>query len=313
MNKIIMLFICVFLCLFQISCEKDEKSKLFNSSIEIDNIKSNGKEIIEYPISDIVKFLSMGFNAKDEVINTQDNRSANYTKYYFYGYKDYSEAIIDENIISLSTGEPGAFYPYLRFGFKLKPLVYERYNTGTQNIVGYIHYAHATGFFIEEHEEIDGKLVYWALKDTFETLFSSDKIEQKENEIIVHANNESASYQYRYYNISQKELLDIFLSRYVDLICDVNKLIINGNIDADEIDDVLIPLLQGRTARELAIFRNCLFAKKGLKFQTQIWTDFFNEYLDGYNGKFTNEEVMAMFTDNEKYLLDLIKKYENRI
>jgi hypothetical protein len=312
MNKII-LIICVLLCLFQVTCKKNEKFKLFNSSIGIDNNKSNGKEINEYPISDVMKFLSMGFNTKDEVINTQDDEIVYYTNYYFYGYKDYSEALINENSISLSTGEPGAFYPYALLGHNLGPIVYERYNTGTQSVVGYIHYAYATGFFIEEHEEIDGKLVYWALKDTFEIFFSSDNIEQKEDEIIVHLNGESVIYQYRYYNISQKELLDIFLNRYLDFICNVNKFILNENIDTDKLDDVLIPLLQGRTARELEIFRNCLFAKKGLKFQTQIWTDFFNEYLNGYNGKYTNEEVMAMFTNNEKYLLDLIKKYENRI
>ena len=306
MKKIVlkMILFCILLCLFQVTCKKNEKSKSFNSSIA--NSKSNEKEINEYLISDVMQFLSMGFNAKDEVINTQDNRSVNRTYYYFYGYKDYSEAFIDEYLFSLSTGEKGAFYPNSLIEYKLKPLVYEQLSAAE-----YRYYAYATGFFNEVHQETDGKLLYWALRDTFETFISSDKIEQKENEIIIHANSEGVSYQYRYYNISQKELLDIFLSRYVDLICHVNELIINEYINTDELDDVLIPLLQGRTARELEIYRNCLFAKKGLKIKTQEWTDFFNKYIKKYNGRYTYDEVMAMFTENEKWLLDLIIKYEN--
>lgn len=319
MNKIIlkMILFSILLCLFQVTCKKNEKSKAFNTSIEtangksneieITNSKTNEKEINEYPISNVMQFLSMGFNAKDEVINAQDNRSVSRTKYYFYGYKDYSEAFIDKYLFSLSTGEPGAFYPNSLIEYKLEPLVYEQLNA-----YEYRHYAYATGFVDEVHNETGGKLLYWALRDTFETIIRSDMIEQKENEIIIHANKEEFSYQFRYYNISQKELLDIFLSRYVDLICHVNKLIIKGKIDTDELDDVLIPLLQGRTTRELEIFKNCLFAAKGLKFQTQEWTDFFNMYLVGYDGKFTNNEVMAMFMENEKMLLDLIEKYENK-
>jgi len=71
-------------------------------------------------------------------------------------------------------------------------------------------------------------------------------------------------------------------------------------------------LLDGRTERELAIFRNCLFAIKGYKFSNNTWTDFFNKYLVGYSGKFTNDKVMTMFSVNEKKLLDLIIRYENR-
>jgi len=117
-----------------------------------------------YSQSEIIKFLSLGFNTKDECISTMDDSSIT-TYFYFYGYKDYSEAIFDNELITLSIGESGAFYP------------------------------------------------------------------------------------------------DLYIRH---------------------------------------------------KFSNKAWTDFFNNYLKGYNGKFTNDEIMKMFSDNEKKLLDLIIKYENR-
>jgi hypothetical protein len=261
--------------------------------------------------STVMKFLSMGFNARELIITIPDREKHSRTGYYFYGYKDYSEAFISEHLITLSTGVLNEFYPNSLIRHKFPPLEYRHY-IGENNSEGYEELVVTYGWCGEEYKEENGKLVYWALTDERRPYIISNRIEQRRNDIIIHAKDEDGnSYRYRYYNISQKELLDIYLTRYVDLICDVNESI-NEYISTDELDDVLIPLLNGRTARELAIFRNCLFAIKNYKFSNNTWTEFFHKYLDGYNGRYTNDEVMSMFTDNEKKLLDLIIRYENR-
>jgi hypothetical protein len=81
--------------------------------------------------------------------------------------------------------------------------------------------------------------------------------------------------------------------------------------DVNELYNKIIPIIGGRTARELAIFRNCLYAIKGYKFANSTWTDFFNDYLAGYIGQFSNDKVTEMFTDNEKWLLNLVIQHEN--
>jgi len=96
---------------------------------------------------------------------------------------------------------------------------------------------------------------------------------------------------------------------YVQLIVHANE-IVNSH-DIDEYQEYVTSLLAERTPRELAIFRNCLYAIKGYKFANAEWTDFFSQYLEGYNGQYSNDAVTAMFTKNEKWLLDLVARYEN--
>ena len=72
-------------------------------------------------------------------------------------------------------------------------------------------------------------------------------------------------------------------------------------------------ILETRTPRELAIFRNCIYAMKGYRFTGRSWTDFFGKYLEGYSGTRTNDEVTAMLSDSEKWLPELIVGYENNL
>jgi hypothetical protein len=306
---------CFLICLFYfliISCERKQNA-IVNPEEKEDLVTI---DTLLYSQSDVMQFFSMGFNARELIITIQDMENDNETYYdysyyyYFYGYKDYSEAFISKDLIELNTGVPNEFYPNSLIRHKFDPIEYIHYYGGN-NIDGYGSIVITVGWMGEEHKEENGKLVYWAKTDERIPYIISERIEQEGNNIIIHAKHkDGVSFRYKYYNISKKELLDIFLTRYIDLICDVNESI-NEYISTDELDDVLIPLLKGRTARELAIFRNCLFAIKDYKFSNKTWTDFFNMYLEGYNGKFTNDEVMKMFSVNEKKLLDLIALYEN--
>ena len=121
-----------------------------------------------------------------------------------------------------------------------------------------------------------------------------------------------------FYDIPEIELIDIFLQKYVndifELLLNNNNLTrIRNNNNANRYNDIL-KLLSILKKQELAIIRNCIFAKYQYSFQTQYWKDFINKYyLNNYNGIYTNAETMEKLSENEKWLLDLIIEYERRL
>jgi hypothetical protein len=104
----------------------------------------------------------------------------------------------------------------------------------------------------------------------------------------------------RFYNIPKQELIDMYLAAFTQTA----RRYLNRLVDET---------LQGRTKEELAIIRNCIFAKYNYAFQTPKWRQFMLSYYDtNYEGRYTNQEVMDMLSDNEKRLLEKIIEYENR-
>jgi hypothetical protein len=265
-----------------------------------------------YSQSEAMQFLSMGFNARR---NWRGD-----TAYFFYGYDGYSEALVSSTHLELSTGEPETFYPngHIRYGFS--PYMYRRY-TGRNNSVGYYWHIPTQGSYGMEYKFENGRLVYWARGEGLQygrTPYTIlERTEQNNQSITIYytISDDNRNFSERYYNISRTELLDIFLKKYVEIICEINDIGNNNKNDynfEDHYDEYISLLISGRTSRELAIFRNCLYAIKGYRFANYTWAEFFNKYLDGYNGRYTNDEVTAMFTENEKWLLDLIIQNENR-
>lgn len=253
----------------------------------------------------VTQFLSMGFNTFYDPFFDKPT-------YYFYGYDDYSDAMIDHRgVLLLSTDRVGLYMPSPIF--TPLPETYKQYN-GQKGSIGYSAFLGASDDQGLEYIFENGKLTYWSKSLNFRTYTIVKKIEQTGNRIIIYASTSSGERKYEYYNIPRMELLDKYLKCYVGAIY----AIVNNNdyeyycniSDHSEESDIR-RILAGRTKRELAIFRNCLFAIKGLKFQTQTWTDFFSIYLNNYNGIYSNDEVMKMFTNDEKWLLDLIIQYEN--
>jgi hypothetical protein len=251
--------------------------------------------------SEAIKFLSMGFNASSD--------SGGGNEYFFFGYEGYSEAFIYNSSIRLSTGEPETFFPNGLITYLFSPYKYYRYN-GKNNSIGYENHVATIGNFGEEHKFENGRLVYWALTDHREPYLIAERIEQNNQSITVFYSDSRGNYESRYYNIPKNELLDIFLKKYVWIICEASKMV-NEYSNVNEIYNEIVPLIEGRTARELAIFRNCLYAIKGYRFANSTWTDFFNKYLEGYRGQFSNDEVTAKFTNNDKWLLNLVSQHEN--
>jgi hypothetical protein len=80
----------------------------------------------------------------------------------------------------------------------------------------------------------------------------------------------------------------------------------------DSSDSALMIMMPYFKKHELAIIRNCLFAKHRYDFQIPYWKELFTIYYSQYyKGIYTNSEVMKQFTDDERWLLDLISEYEN--
>jgi hypothetical protein len=167
------------------------------------------------------------------------------------------------------------------------------------------------GYYFQGQTQIwranNGRLVYVEIDYDGDKTYAS-RIEYSNNELMVYLDNGTII---KYYNIPQEQLVDKYLTLFIRHINNI----LNGvdryrqNRDYEE---HLMKLLSILRPRELAIFRNFLYAVKGYRFATQSWTDLFNRYLTGYNGRYSNDEVMAMFTANERWLLDLIIQYERR-
>jgi hypothetical protein len=252
--------------------------------------------------SEAMRFFTMGFNARNYFRGTG-------TVYFLYGHEDYSEAFVFENSLELSTGN-SSFYPVGRLNYLFPPNTQMPYN-GQNNSIGYQWVSPGVGYVGEEHKIENGRLVYWAVTEGCMPYGTSERIEQNNQRILIDLNfNSGGNIQVMYYNVSMNEVLDLFLKNYIKLIIQANEMVNDHNINENQ--EYITPLLQGRTTRELAIFRNCLYAIKGYKFTNSTWTEFFNKYLHGYNARYSNDEVMALFTENEKWLLNLIIQYENR-
>jgi len=275
--------------------------------MEITNNKKS-----EYSVSEVMQFFSLGFNTT-EIYNYWEQKLD--VEYYFYGYEDYSEAFINRLIMQLSTDKPNVFYPNFSFDHP-SPRVYTRYD-GENNNIGYNFNGINNWNFNEEHKFENNVLVFYGtfaqtVSGNYRPYYNEAKIVQNEQEINIYHTifGDETSWRIRKYcNISRTELLDIFLKNYVVLICQINDMVNDDNNNSDE---YLLSLIKGRTLRELSIFRNCLYAIKGYKFKDSNWTEFFNKYLKDYEAKYSENIVISMFTENEKWLLYLIIRYENR-
>jgi hypothetical protein len=156
----------------------------------------------------------------------------------------------------------------------------------------------------------------------------SDGRRIKDKRIIYNSNGLNVnfdSFLIKLYNIPEAELIDIFLKEYVkdifELLLDNKNLNrIKNDYNSNRYNEILsgnyndiLRLLPFLKKQELAIIRNCIYAKYRFSFQTPYWRDFFQKYyISNYNGTNNNAKVIEQLSDNEKWLLELIIEYEKR-
>jgi len=138
----------------------------------------------------------------------------------------------------------------------------------------------------------------------------SFRIENTDNFISIDARNVLEStfppWNFTFSNIPGDELLRIYLMFFLRGA--------GHFLDSYEyaLEDIR-RLLGYLTSRELAIFRNYIFARHNFAFRTQLWNNFFREhYREYFAGTRTAEEVMAVMTEREERILNMIVEIERQ-
>jgi hypothetical protein len=117
----------------------------------------------------------------------------------------------------------------------------------------------------------------------------------------------------KYYDLPvfdiEHHYLTVFIRNIFELLHDDSIAWMRQNSDPS--NNGLLIMLPYFKKHELAIIRNCLFAKHRYDFQIPYWKELFTAYYSQYyKGIYTNSEAMEQFTDDEKWLLELVIKYE---
>jgi hypothetical protein len=176
---------------------------------------------------------------------------------------------------------------------------------------GFFHHTdYGEGYYFDGLNEIyravNSKLVYLELNYSGDKYFSR-KIEYTSSGLTVYMDMGVVK---RFYNIPETELYDKFMSA---LVKQMKWAISDEFLYRASIEDDINERLKKLTKNELAIFRNCLFAKHGYAFQQPAWQEFMNKYYNGfisYRGSYSNAEVLTQLSDVERRLLELILTYE---
>jgi hypothetical protein len=235
-----------------------------------------------------------------------------YPTYYFFGFDDYSEAIMWESIddgfwtLQLKSERNqfetfgGGFSETRDYQFKIP---YYTYNLQNNQMVSF---------------RIGSRISY--------------NIENNADTISIDTRDETDGTMpprnFTFYNISQEQILKIYLTNFlkgIDYILDKEWL--NNDIALKDTRDWRLyyakekeytiadigRILNGLTKRELSVFRNYMFARHNYEFRTKTWNDFFREYYNiYYTGTKTNDEIMANMTEYERTILNMITEIEQK-
>jgi hypothetical protein len=240
------------------------------------------------------------------------------TTYYFYGFDEYSEAIIWDHdngqywTLQMNTESKKNKFITFGGGYPLD-LVYETYGgeSGNTCISAWMGASADYGY---EYKIENGKLVYWTTSIDFSPRHIAETINENTTRIEIN----TGEWKFIYSNKSREELLDFFLKKYLEnidyLLGDWKR--VKNPVMKKEYNDISMftENITGRTGRELAIFRNYIFARHNYKFISTEWNLFFKKYYKSdYTGTKTNEEVMSILTNEERLVLKLIIEEEQKL
>jgi hypothetical protein len=263
----------------------------------------------------VIYYLSLGgkfntLNVRYHVIN-----------HYFYDFDEYSDAIMWRDrrggSWTLQMNTKSSRNDFITFGNEYPLDSHYKTYDGENNSIGISAFMGAVSEQGYEYTiDNTGKLIYWASSSDFSPIDIAEKINENSGRIEINTNKYNDTYVYS--NISREELLGIFIRLYLENIDyifgeydEASSPPMRKEYRSDNIDMYLLENLQGRTQKELAIFRNYIFARHNYKFQSNEWNSFFKRYYKSdYNGTRNNNEVMGLLTDYEKTVLNLIIELE---
>jgi hypothetical protein len=264
-------------------------------------------------------------------IEYQVRGTGEYPIYYFFGFDDYSDAIIWENADYYDMG-------WVRKKFWTLQLAQKNTNGFITFGGGYPKDNDNSYIPLYEYQLQNNRLVDFNII----VYYQGEKIIAREsynigNEgirlVVSTRDPDDGSMPPRFYifsNTSREEMLKIYITNFlksIDYILDrewiqrnrgitikdtqgySNISILEKEYNLEDIRNVLRLL----TKHELSVFRNYIYAKYNYTFRTNTWNVFFrNYYKSNYNGSKTNEEVMAIMSDYEKTILNMVIEIENQ-
>lgn len=278
--------------------------------------------------SDSLFHRTIGYGYNTFSIEYQIRGSGAFPIYYFFGFDDYSEAIMWEN-----SGD----YPHW---------VVKNFWTlqiGTRNSNQFITFGggypgiDANGFKpYYEYQLQNDRIVDFNIISVYDGNISRESynIESNVDKIIISTRDISDGTMpprfYIFSNTPREELLRIYLMNYlngIDYILDKQWVERNRGISIKDTQgysrinvieneysiENTNRILRNLTKRELSIFRNYMYARHNYAFRTATWNNFFIEYFSqNYNGTRTNDEVMTLMTEYEKTILNMVIEIENQ-
>jgi hypothetical protein len=242
-------------------------------------------------------YISLGYNT----VETTNERGEEISIVYYFSNDQFSKMTIERayNVLLLETkttnewGEVISVDTLLGGGIEFHSTYRDE---GYYNFDG----------FNEIYRTVDGKLIFVEL-DYRGDKYLSEKIEYTSSGLTVYMDDGIVK---KFYNMPEAELYDKFmraLVREIKWVCSDEFLRRSGTRGV--IDEQLKKL----TKDELAIFRNCLFAKHAYAFQHPAWQEFMEKYYNefgGYRSIYSNAEVLNQLSANENWLLESILEYE---
>ena len=287
-------------------------------------------------------FLSLGYNTLITKINNEEYRDTfiNINGYSQYTIRSHTyRGETNHGLTFLYESELDRCFELGLFGYfnpeQYNRNYYEKKTTDT-GIKQFVEYSYYIGYGISE---ISTKTYRFNNEGFIENITehhdagywnTSERIVPEDNGIMLYFRN--AGETRKYYNIQEKEQLDFFLNIFVKNIFQMlNFRFVGGNNrgrnqldiyrtdyenlrNSMEYKPVIVDILENMTKRELAIIRNSLYANKNYNFRAEEWRTFFqNYYNSNYRGFLAEQDVLNTFSDNEKWLLNLILEFERNI
>jgi hypothetical protein len=240
------------------------------------------------------------------------------THHYFFGFDGYSNAIISESEYRIYNGRISSTETQWTLQFaSVTGNQFVTFGGGNPESINNISDIGITYNFL------NGQLTSWNYyhMNSFGIEYTNN------NEIRIKTSNSidgSMPPHLRcYLNTPRDELLGIFLRLYLEGISYIlnrtwetrekHKIWPYERLFEKQYDNnaMILESLNGRTARELAIFRNFIFARHNYNFRSDEWNIFFRTYYrNDYNGTRTSDEVMSVLTEHERRVLELIIEQE---
>jgi len=239
------------------------------------------------------------------------------TQHYFFGFNGYSNAILSEfTFYARDTSKEIVHWTLRLFSRDGNKYITFGGNVKDANI---------------NYKMTNVRISYWSAGWSESSRVSIEIKYGQNNEIQIVTRDPSDGTMppnlFCYINIPREELLEKYLKLYldgIDYILDkkwetrikgvafwTDKNIIEKRYDNDA---SIIESLNGRTARELAVFRNYIYVRHNYRFSSNEWNTFFRTYYkNDYNGNKTNDEVLNTLTEREKHILELVIEQEKKL